>query len=204
MKLSLPDADSPRILPVVMLALLALIGVRTGDLWIGISGAGATETESPAVLDAPPENASRPASAGRSAADERILQHLGDRRAELDAREAALSTREAVLAAAEARLEARLAEIAEGERRLEALAAAGAVEVEREIARLSDAYERMKPRDAARIFEALESDLLGEVAAGMRTQSLAAVLGEMDAASAKALTELLAMRRADVNTALTP
>jgi flagellar motility protein MotE (MotC chaperone) len=38
----------------------------------------------------------------------------------------------------------------------------------------------------------------------MRTQSLAAVLGEMDAASAKALTELLAMRRADVNTALTP
>ena len=195
MKLWAPQADSPRILPVVMLGLVILIGFRAGNLWIGFSDAGAAESM---AFEAAEEGAAGGPPSGRrdrGVVDERILQHLSERRAELDARDAALSTREAVLSAAEARIDARLLEIAKQEERLIALAAAGEANMGKEIARLSDAYERMKPRDAARIFEALDSKLLADVAAGMRTQSLAAVLGEMDAAKAKALTELLARRR---------
>lgn len=204
MKLSLPDAGSPRILPVVMLSLLILIGFRAGNLWIGFSKAGAAEEETRAIAAAESPVVDPFKAGSRGDVDERILLQLSERRAALDARDAALSTREAVLAAAETRLDARLAEIAEKEKRLAALAAAEEAEVDKEIARLSDAYERMKPRDAARIFETLDSELLGDVAAGMRTQALAAVLGEMDGVKAKALTELLARRRADIGDFVAP
>lgn len=194
MKLSLPDVQGPRILPVVILALVVLIGFRVSNLWVGFSRAEATEGAQNDSIPAPVADA-MPAQRNNSAADERILQQLADRRTALDAREAALSTREAVIAAAETQLEARMTEIAEKERALAELSASNDAEVEKEIARLANAYERMKPRDAARIFETLELGLLGDVAAGMRTQSLAAVLGEMDAVKAKDLTEILARRR---------
>ncbi len=68
---------------------------------------------------------------------------------------------------------------------------------------MSNAYERMKPRDAARIFEVLDEDILIPVAAGMRTQALAGVLAEMAPEKARALTVALANRQADFSVAAT-
>jgi len=63
-----------------------------------------------------------------------------------------------------------------------------------EFGALSNAYDRMKSRDAARIFDVLERDILVPVAAGMRTQALAGVLAEMKPENARALTRELAGR----------
>jgi flagellar motility protein MotE (MotC chaperone) len=52
----------------------------------------------------------------------------------------------------------------------------------------------MKARDAARIFEILDDDILIPVASGMRTQALAGILAELSAERAKALTIALANR----------
>jgi flagellar motility protein MotE (MotC chaperone) len=169
-----------------MLGLAALMALRAGNLWVGVTHAGAAEGE--LAAEPPPPHPSSPA-------DERLLEKLGERRAALDRREEALITREALLAAAEAEINRRLAEMSAQEGRLAALEQERADREGAELARLSDAYQRMKPRDAARIFETMEPDLLEPVAAGMRTQALAAVMGEMDPAKARELTALLAAGR---------
>ena len=186
MNARLSAKPTPRILPVVILGLALFAVVKAADLWVGFAGAQAEETERA------PAQAVAPILAEPS---DDLSLHLADRRAELDRREAALDTRETLLKAAESRIELRLTELSALEDKTAAQRAAQIADQEAQIGKLSDAYERMKPRDAARIFEALDAALLGPVAAGMRTQSLAAVLGEMEAGKAKELTELLADRR---------
>lgn len=172
---------SVRIGPVLLVALLALGGLKAAGLWVTVSGAAAAEAPQPL----------EPAVAGPS---DRLAQHLADRRAALDARAAELDTREKVLEAAEARIDA-AARALEAEKQSIALADTGRARLrDDELSALSSAYERMKARDAARIFDILDDDILLPVASGMRTQALAGVLAEMSAERAKALTIALANR----------
>jgi flagellar motility protein MotE (MotC chaperone) len=57
-------------------------------------------------------------------------------------------------------------------------------------------YETMKPKDAARIFDTLEMEVLIEVAQRMKEAKLAPVLAAMDPAKAQSVTVELAARRA--------
>ncbi len=175
-----------RLLPVFLIALGGVGALKAGGLWVSFSSADA-QTEA-AEIDTP-------ASASpRSATAERLVEQLGAREQALDAREAELDTREKVLAAAEARIDAAMQALASEK---QAIAAAGESRVrlrDDELSALSSAYERMKARDAARIFEILDDDILLPVAAGMRTQALAGVLAEMSAERAKHLTVALANR----------
>ncbi|MGE0181794.1 MAG: MotE family protein [Parvularculaceae bacterium] len=193
MSMTIP-ARRIRLAPVVMTALFALASLKAAGLWLSFSSAGAAET----VSEATPVAA---APAHVSETQGRLLEQLAERKSELDAREAELDTRESILAAAELRLDAAIKAL---QAEKDAIAAA---ENDRARARndefgaLSSAYERMKPRDAARIFEVLDDDILIPVAAGMRTQSLAGVLAEMSAEKAKALTVALANRAAETKVA---
>jgi flagellar motility protein MotE (MotC chaperone) len=176
---------APRLLPLVILALLALGLVKTASLFVSFSAADAAQQTPVEIV---------PASAPQSDAEKRLLARLAERRAALDAREAELDTRETLLEGVEERLSIRLAELEEkGEP--DGTTASSGEKRAREFAALSDAYERMKPRDAAPIFEVLEDDILVPVAAGMRTQALAGVLAEMDPEKARRLTRLLAERQ---------
>lgn len=170
-----------RIGPVLIVALLALGGLKAAGLWVSVSGASATEAPQPQKVS--PTDPS-----------DRLAEHLAKRSTELDARAAQLDTREKVLEAAEARIDA-AAKALEAEKQSIALANTGRTRLrDDELSALSGAYERMKARDAARIFEILDNDILLPVAAGMRTQALAGVLAEMSAERAKALTIALANR----------
>ncbi|MCZ6722083.1 MAG: hypothetical protein O7A65_11160 [Proteobacteria bacterium] len=55
-------------------------------------------------------------------------------------------------------------------------------------------YQNMKPKDAARIFNELDFDVLVEVLERMRETSAAPILARMDSERAKALTLELAER----------
>jgi flagellar motility protein MotE (MotC chaperone) len=170
-----------RLAPVVLVALLALGGLKAAGLWVNIAGAEAAE--------APKKNIAAVAPAA-----DRLSTHLNERSAALDARAAELDTREKLLQAAEARIDA-AAKALESEKQAIALTNAGRARLrDDELSALSSAYERMKPRDAARIFEILDDDILIPVASGMRTQALAGVLAEMSAERAKTLTIALANR----------
>jgi flagellar motility protein MotE (MotC chaperone) len=187
---------SARILPVVILALVALAILKAANLWIGFAGASAAEdpTEGKSVAEATaaaPPAAIAP-TAQPSETERRILEQLAERRATLDAREVAIATREQLLEVAEQRLEKRFTELAAKEAEMAAALGEHEKQEAAEFEELSNTYERMKPKDAARIFEVLEDDILVPVAAGMRTQALSGVLAEMDPGKAKALTRLLA------------
>lgn len=182
-----------RLAPVVMTALFALASLKAAGLWLNFSSAGAEEAV--AAADAP--SPSQAPSLHPSETQQRLLEQLAARQADLDAREAELDTRENVLAAAELRLETAIQSV---QAEKEAIASAQTDRARArldEIGALASAYERMKPRDAARIFEILDNDILIPVAAGMRTQSLAGVLAEMTPEKAKALTVALANRAAE-------
>lgn len=187
-----------RLTPVLMTALFALAAIKASGLWLNFSTAGAETAAAGAPLAlAPP--APRP-----SETSERLLEQLAARKAELDAREETLKTREGVIEAAERRLEAAIKAL-QDEKNAIALAEEGRARDRRdEIGALSNAYERMKPKDAARIFEVLDADILIPVAAGMRTQALAGVLAEMAPEKAKALTIALANRESIAEPASPP
>lgn len=184
-----------RLVPFFLVVLGAFGALKAGGLYVSFAGAAA-ETAAPAAADAAPS---------RSPTAERLVDQLGARESALDAREADLDTREKLLIAAEARVDAAMKALA-AEKQVIAAADDGRARLhDDEVSSLSSAYERMKARDAARIFEVLDDDILLPVAAGMRTQALAGVLAEMSAERARHLTVALANReRAVAASAPTP
>lgn len=175
-----------RLLPVFLIALGAVGALKAGGLWVSFSGANA-ETEAAKIEETP-------AAPPRSATAERLIEQLRTREQAINAREAELDTREKVLAAAETRIDAAMKALAAEKQAIAAADDTRGRLRDDELSALSSAYERMKARDAARIFEILDDDILLPVAAGMRTQALAGVLAEMSAERAKHLTVALANR----------
>lgn len=147
---------------------------------------------------APPPNPGGtlvPLDSGRPSAGERaILERLGERRQELEARARELEIRENLLKSAEKRLEARGSEIKDlelqmgggGKKRDEAMAA--------QLKSLVIMYENMKAKDAARIFDRLEMRVLLEVATQINPRRMADILAQMSAEAAERLTVEMANR----------
>jgi flagellar motility protein MotE (MotC chaperone) len=155
------------------------------------------DTAPAATLDAAPT----PAGGWRDAIDvdvggadtrEAVAQDLVARAADLDARAAELDTRAAMLQAAEGAMTAKYAE-------LKALQAqiAGDLKVrdtarEGQIDRLVKIYEGMKAKDAARLFNTQDPELLVDVMGKMSARKLAPLLAAMNPERARMLTAMLA------------
>lgn len=130
-----------------------------------------------------------------SQAEIELLQNLSRRRDELDGREQQLELRENLLAAAEKRIEERIEELRRIESQIDALLVKYDEQRERQVESLVRIYQNMKAKDAARIFERLDMNVLLEVAENMNSRALAPILAEMDANRAQKITVELATRR---------
>lgn len=130
-----------------------------------------------------------------TAEEQRLLERLRARREVLDMREVALDTREALLRAAEARIDEKITSLNAQVIAIEAREAVLREQSDADLEGIIKTYERMKPRDAARVFDLLDDELLVSVANGMRSQSLAGILAQMSSDRARTLTTLLAERR---------
>jgi flagellar motility protein MotE (MotC chaperone) len=131
-----------------------------------------------------------------SAAERAILERLQERRQELEKRARELDIREGLIADAEKRVESKLMQIKEGQQQL-AAEAQKKDEAEAEAARfkgLVTMYESMKPRDAAKIFDRLEVNVLLQVASMMSPRSMSEILALMSPDRAEQLTVELANR----------
>lgn len=126
--------------------------------------------------------------------ERRILERLAQRRLALEEREEKIVLRESVIAAAEAKLDSQFSALAQERAEIVALREERAEADTEEIAAIVSAYEKMKARDAAAIFNELDTDIMLKVASRMRTQALAGVLAEMTPAKARTLTVMLADR----------
>jgi flagellar motility protein MotE (MotC chaperone) len=209
----------PRLLPLIgvaaggVLAANALAGARALPELLGSSAAHAEEAKpaaaAPPAKPAAAKPAAKPAAAknvcaptaadlarqaGLSPSELRILQSLGERRGELDQREKDLSTQLTLMAAAEAKLDARIKALNAVKADIQSLIGQADEQKASEVDRLVRVYEKMKPKDAAPILTTLDDRVRLPVAARMKEQSLAAVMSQMEAKDAKALTEKLADR----------
>lgn len=185
----------------------AVLAVGVGVLTIkGIDLARAAQA-STGNFDAPDNSGLAPADAGGtkpttdfaadagtadSSAEVDVLTSLTHRRAELDARERALNMRENVLVAGEARVDQKITALTNLQSQIQALLSQRDAAQDKQLASLVKTYSSMKPKDAARIFDALADEVLLPVAKGMKSDVLAPVMAAMNPEAAQKLTVKLA------------
>ena len=124
-----------------------------------------------------------------------LLQELSRRRKELDGRERAIIQREGLLMAAESRLEVKINELELIKTDIETLITKYNAQEEEKFKGLVSIYEKMKPKDSARIFDQLDIEILLEVFERMKASKSASILAQMKAARAKEITSRIAERR---------
>ncbi|MBF0247449.1 MAG: hypothetical protein HQL36_05190 [Alphaproteobacteria bacterium] len=117
-----------------------------------------------------------------------LLQKLAERRVEIDARAKELETREAMLAAAESRIDRKISEFKALQATIEGLVKTYDEQQNTKLMSLVKIYQNMKPKDAARIFEELEMDVLLKVAERMKERNLAPIMAKMNPQKARDMT----------------
>ncbi|WP_106752951.1 MotE family protein [Pannonibacter carbonis] len=209
-----------RLLPIVGIAASALLGLKVLGLVLGHSttvlpiqearaqAPAANQTPPPptppggAEPPAPPGDPSASAvpplagtnemEIGGSAAERAVLESLGNRRRALSDQEGQLDLREKLLQATEDRVQQRVDELKALEQKIEQVVEEKRKQEESEVAGLVVMYENMKPKDAARIFDRLELEILLKVVRQMKPRKMADILAKMSPESAEKLTVAIA------------
>lgn len=120
-----------------------------------------------------------------------LLQKLAERREEIEAQARELDVRENLLKAAEARIDKKVQTLKTLQQTIEESMVKYDEEQENKLQNLVKIYENMKPKDAGRIFEELEMDVLLQVAEKMNNRRLAPILAKMAPQKARDVTEEL-------------
>ena len=153
----------------------------------------------PTKLEPSPDAVAPGASRITPAGERAILQRLQERRKELDKRGRDLDLRESLLKAAEKRVEARVKELRELDAKVRVATGTREKTQKQQFESLVSMYEAMKAKDAARIFDRLDINILVEVATGMKARSMSAIMAAMTPEAAERLTVELANRAAANN-----
>lgn len=124
--------------------------------------------------------------------EDALVARLGERRAELDQREADLGMRTALLDAAEKRLDERAKQLAALEAQVSQLVDEKQAAEDAGFKSVVSMYETMKPKDAAKIFDTLTLSVLVKVVRAMNPRKMAPILAAMSAEPAQQLTVALA------------
>lgn len=211
-----------RLIPVLVLAASALLALKLLGLAIeggtsvtaGVSVAMAQQPTDPATgtagtgdagasdrpsaegdEEAPPPPGVGGLELGGSIAERKVLESLSDRRRELDNREKQFELRQQLMKATEDRLQQKVEEISAIEERIRGLQEKEEKKREEEMKDLVVMYESMKAKDAARIFDRLDLDILVRVARQMNPRKMADIMGRMSPEASERLTVALVTGR---------
>lgn len=143
------------------------------------------ETQAPAAAN--PGN-------GFSRSEIAILQELAERREALDIRSHEIDKKAIQLKVAEDEIEKKLKQLKEYETRLQKLINQYNEKEKAQLDSLVKMYSTMKPKDAARIFNTFELDILVAILKEMKPSSSSAILSQMNAIKAKEVTTELMSR----------
>lgn len=124
-----------------------------------------------------------------------ILQNLAQRREEIDRFAEEVAMREKLLNATELRIDEKIKDMEKMQVDLKALLEQNKTQEDSEMRSLVKIYESMKPKDAARIFDELDMNILLEVVDRMSERKAAPVLANMTPTKAKDVTVRLAEMR---------
>lgn len=124
-----------------------------------------------------------------------LYEDLLQRRQQLDEKEKALEQREALLDAGEQEINKKVEELTGLRDEIQNLLKTQTEEETARIASLVKIYEGMKAKDAARIFNTLDMDILLDVISKMSERKSAPIIAEMDPERARGLTTMLAEQK---------
>lgn len=218
---------SLRILPVTVIAMLLVFGLKLGAFWnetqglifgldvaevqaetkedpkeasTDVAATEASEGSTEASTEATGSNEAKEVkepfdAASLSESEIEVLQKLTERREQLDSRNAELDMRDNLLKATEKRIDGKIAKLKEIEGTIQDLLKQYDDQELKRLKSLVVIYEKMKPKDAAGIFNSLDMDVLLDITGLMKEGKLAVILGNMDGTRAKELTIELATRK---------
>jgi len=203
-----------RLIPMLLAAAVLLLGLKVSDVWevVRAQTAGQAAPAAPAP-DAASEADTGPAPSMADAKGSKesavpaadplmmspseieVLQKLSERRAALERRAQAVSQQEVVLKAAEQRVDEKLAKLKSMEQEIGGLVDQETQQGDARLKGLVKIYETMKPREAARIFEELDTPTVLDVIGQMKEAKAAPILASMDPGKARSVTAALIQRR---------
>ena len=215
-----------RVLPITLVAILMVLPLKLGSLMEGLpvvaqqfdrefgnherpwaedlkSGVPEASSAEPAPAPAP-DLAALPASTPpadavlptASCTDPALRAAIAEQKADVTARTRHLGEAEAVLAAAETRATAQIQRLSAIKRDVEVLMQQRSNLQAEDLKRMVTIYETMKPRDAARIFNDLETDIIIDVLDRMAERRSAPIIAELEDGKAREVTRLVLQRRA--------
>jgi flagellar motility protein MotE (MotC chaperone) len=212
-----------RVLPVMIFLAALLLSIKVTAIWDTLQASNtlislatyAEAKQAPAAAAASADkpvqvaqaSSDKPATAAKSAKEKpldpvlftrseiELLQELSKRRKELDAREDTIIQREGLLNAAETRIEKKIAELKGVKDDIELLIKKYDEQEEEQLDDLVAIYEKMKPKDASRIFNDLDIEILLQIFDKMKASKTALILAKMKADRAKEITSRIAARR---------
>lgn len=155
------------------------------------------QAQAPAKTEAAPQ--AKPADAKEKtasrddgpSAESELYRQLAGRRDQLDKRASELDEREALAMVTEKRIDQKLKEMETLKKQLETLVGQASAAQQAQLENLVKIYETMKPKEAAKIFEALEMPVLLGVVQKMKPARTAPILAEMNPERAKEITTAL-------------
>ncbi len=121
-----------------------------------------------------------------------VLEQLAKRREVVEAKEKELEQRMALIEAAEKQLDTKITQLKKIKETIEQMVDRKEKEDAQKLANLVKIYSNMKQKDAARIFDDLDMDILIDIFQSMREQKSSAILAVMNPTKANALTVELA------------
>lgn len=124
-----------------------------------------------------------------------LYEDLLQRRQQLEQKEKALDQRAALLETGEKELDRKFQELTGLRNQIQDLLKKQTTEEEARIASLVKIYEGMKPKDAARIFNTLDMDILLSVMGKMSERKSSPIIAEMEDDKARNLTTMLAEQK---------
>ena len=122
-----------------------------------------------------------------------VEERLGERRADLDAREQELDMRLALVEAAEKRIADRTAVLQQLEASINSLVDQQKETEEGQFKSMVSLYETMKPKEAALIFDELDMNTLLRLSRAVNPRKLAPIMAKMSPIKAKDLTTSMAI-----------
>ncbi len=124
-----------------------------------------------------------------------LFNDLAKRRDQLDKQEKDINVREALLKAAEQEIARKYQELSKLRVEIEGLLKNQSEEENKRISSLVKIYEGMKPKDAARIFDTLDIDILLSVISKMSERKVSPILAAMNPERVRTITIMLAEQK---------
>ncbi|MEH6496798.1 MAG: hypothetical protein V7740_13710 [Pseudomonas marincola] len=206
---------SLRILPVTVIAMVLVFGLKLGTFWSDTQGflfdlevsdvkaaekAAEKKEDKAAAEDQAEETEDSPEKPSFDASELteseiEVLQKLAERREQLIVKQKELDLRDNLLQATEKRIDGKIAKLKGIEATIQDLLKKYDAQELRKLKSIVTIYEKMKAKDAARIFNTLDMKVLLDVTGLMKESKLASILGKMNGQRAQELTIELATRK---------